>query len=137
MLAAVLLAGCAVKPRTEVVRATIEESNNQIGVTKRIARVMFEVYNCKDMQALTDEASIRAWLEKNAHCYHDGEELPLDTFILLQEGKDKKHTVYAEFLISSVEYGKPHEGEVGTLNFVFDLKGFEMSYDGEFTNKIE
>jgi len=133
-----LLVGCGVQQRTEVVSASIEESSTiRLGVSVKAVRIEFAVYNCKDLQSTMDSDDIREWLSNYAHCYNDSEELELDGYILFEDKNEKKHTFIADWIISHANYGKAHDTVVGNLRFVFSREGLETNYDGEFTNNYD
>ena len=133
-----LLVGCGVQQRTEVVSASIEKSSRiRPGVSVKAVRIEFEVYNCKDLQSTMDSDERREWLSNYAHCYNDSEELELDGYFLFEDKNEKKHTVIADWIISHANYGEAHDTVVGNLRFVFSREGFETNYDGEFTNNYD
>lgn len=131
-----LFFGCGVKPHTEVISAVIDSSveigwdaseGMGVALSPRIARVKFDIYNCKDIQEASEKDELKEWLSNYAFCYNDGKKLELDSYITFEDKKESKHTFIVDYLISVAD-----EEEIKNMSFSFTLEGFETTYDGEF-----
>ena len=113
----ILFMSCGAERRVEIKSMTIEESFTvRLGESTKVARVKFDIYNCKDLKSDMSNDEIRAWLTANTKCKYQESELELDGFIRIYDKKENLTTFTAEYLLP--------DGEIDESAIGKDLKFF-------------
>jgi len=95
-----LFVSCGAAQRTENVSMTIEEAFTvRLGESTKVARVKFDIYDCKDLKSEMSDDEIRSWLTSNTKCEYQESGLELDGFIRIYDKKENMTTFTAEYLL--------------------------------------